>query len=312
MRRDGREMVDLSVRRNWWAVASVVAGLWLLPASMLAAPPAQNLPSAYIVFPYIDANGASDTRIEILNLSGSPQELECFFIHGDSCLEIGFRVHLTPYQPISWFASNGLFDQFSGSAAPPFFGTGELKCVVLPTQPEIEFHNAIQGRAIAYESDGSTVSYNAIAFQRFQDGEFDGTVNLNGSEYAQCPSRLHFDILTSEVPRPSELVLVTCDEDLLRQIPFERTVQILVINEFEQVFSGSTSIECFDHRPLRDISTSLTTPVVGTDTAHLILRGVQGGLLGLVIDAVQVNGTVRTAGNPPFFEGGRSATVVFP
>jgi hypothetical protein len=52
--------------------------------------------------------------------------------------------------------------------------------------------------------------------------------------------------------------------------------------------------------------------VAGTDTAHVVLRGVGGPLLGLVIDDVPFRGKNGTAGNEPSFEGGRSATVYFP
>jgi hypothetical protein len=111
---------------------------------------------------------------------------------------------------------------------------------------------------------------------------------------------------------PNDLVLVTCDEDLILQTPTNLNVQFQVINEFEQAFSASIGFQCFDRRPLSAISTFFTRPVLGTDTAHVILRGVGGGVLGLGIDAIEYDGSVRTAGNEGLMEGGRSATVKFP
>lgn len=288
------------------ALASVPAG----PAA--AGPPAQGLPSALLVYPLVESTGLRDTRIEIVNLSGLPQQVECFFVEGSACLEIGFVLTLTPYQPLAWLAGAGLFDLTSGSAAPPFYGEGELKCVVIPARPEVSYHNAIQGRATIFGLDGRTVSYSAVGFRRLRDGEFTTTLQLNGTAYAQCPRRLHFQVLTARPGAESEVVLVPCTQDLLLQRPTAVTVQVLVVNEFEQTFSASYGFSCFDRRGLARIVDPLVRAVAGTDTAHLILRGVGGPVLGLVIDAVPYRGIVGLAGNEPAFEGGSSATVVLP
>jgi hypothetical protein len=293
-----------------------IAGL-LLTAALLTwepapspAQPPQKLPSALLVFPLLQSEGTYDTRIEIVNLSGFGIELQCFYIREFSCFEVGFFVDLTPHQPVSWLASEGEFIPFSNTAIPPFFGQGELKCAVMAARPEVEFHNAIQGRATVFAENGQTVSYGATAFQRLSEGSFTGIFNL-GSNYSSCPNRLHFQVLTDET-LPNELVLTTCDEDLITQTPTDLNVQFIVINEFEQSFSASIGFECFDRRSLSEISSFFTRPVLGTDTAHVLARGVGGGILGLAIDAVEFDGSVRTAGNEPSLEGGRSATVSFP
>jgi hypothetical protein len=281
----------------------------LQPADSHAQPP-QKLPSALLVFPLLQVDGNYDTRIDILNLSGLNVEVQCFYIRSDACFEVGFFFELTPHQPVSWLASQGAFVPFS-SAIPPFFGEGELKCGIVASRPEVEFHNAIQGRATVFNQNGQTISYGATAFQRLIEGEPTGTFNLNGSTYTACPNRLHFQVLTDET-LPNDLVLVTCDEDLITQTPKNVTVQFQVINEFEQAFSASIGFQCFDRRALSEVSSFFTRPILGTDTAHVLLRGVGGGVLGLGIDAVEYDGTVRTAGNEGLMEGNRSATVKFP
>lgn len=281
-----------------------------LPVGSHAQPP-QKLPSALLVFPLLQADGNHDTRIEILNLSGFNIEVQCFYIRSNSCLEVGFFFEMTPHQPVSWLATQGNFVPFTGTAIPPFFGEGELKCGVVATRPELEFHNAIQGRATVFAQNGQTVSYGATAFQRRTPGSHNGIFNLNGSTYSACPSKLHFQVMTDET-LPNDLVLVTCDEDLILQTPTKLNVQFIVINEFEQAFSASVGFECFDRRPLSEISTFFTRPVLGTDTAHVVLRGVGGGVLGLGIDAIEYDGSIRTAGNEGLMEGSRSATVKFP
>lgn len=284
-------------------------------------PPAQKLPSALLIFPLVQSDDfGGDTRIELLNLSGRAQDVECFYVQGDeTCNEIGFFLSLTPYQPLSWLATEGLNDVLSHSAVPPFFTAGgELKCAVVPPDNtgDLEFHNTIQGRATVYSSGGRTVSYGAVGFQRLTPGDFTGVLSLNGSTYAQCPDKLHFDVLADQLAATpttlSDLILVPCSEDLLLQIPTTINVQFLIVNEFETQFSVSISVTCFSQRKLSEIADTLQRATLGSDTAHLIIRGVGGPLLGLVIDDVAFQGKTGIAGNEPSFQGGRSATVVFP
>jgi len=310
------------LRRTTYSLA-LLGMLICVPTGRAAGdPPAQKLPSALLIFPLVQADDSGgDTRIELLNLSGKGQDLQCFYVQGDdeTCNEIGFFLSLTPYQPISWLVTEGLDDVLTHSAVPPFFSHGgELKCAVVPPngQTDLEFHNTIQGRATVYSSSGATVSYGAVAFQRLSPGDFTGVMSLDGRTYAQCPDKLHFDVIadqpTAVPPSTSDLILVPCSEDLLLQIPATITVQFLIISEFEQQFSTSISVTCFDREMLSQISGSLLRPTLGTDTAHLVIRGVNGPLLGLVVDSVPFAGETGTAGNEPSFQGGRSATLVFP
>jgi len=167
-----------------------------------------------------------------------------------------------------------------------------------------------------FDSSGATVSYDAVGFQRLSDGDYTGTVLLDGFNYAQCPDKLHFQVLADQPnalpPALSDLILVPCSEDLLLQTPTSTGVQFLITNEFEQPFSTSVGITCFDRRHLSDIANSLTRATAGSDTVHLSVRGTSVPLIGLVIDAVPFQGNVGIAGNEPSLQGGRSATVVFP
>lgn len=283
-----------------------------LGAPAAHAQPAQKLASAFLVFPLIDTSVGRDTRIEIVNLTGNYVDLQCFYVHGDSCQEIGFFMQLTPYQPLGWTARGGASNPFSGIAAPPFYGTGELKCAVMAAREELDYHNTIQGRAIVYGPDGSTISMGAVGFRRLSPGPYTGTLQLNGSAYAQCPARLHFQMLTDE-SLPNELVLVPCDQDHVLQNAAQRNVNFLITNEFEQTLSASLSLTCSGIFRLADLGGPFTRSVLGTDTAQLSARGVQGPMLGLMVDAVDFFGNVGLAGNEPSFAGGgRSATVKFP
>jgi hypothetical protein len=94
-------------------------------------------------------------------------------------------------------------------------------------------------------------------------------------------------------------VLTTCSEDLLNQIPTTLTAQFQVVNEFEQVFSASMSVTCWTKKALDKVSNTLTYGALGSTTAHLIVRGAQGSLVGLVLDRFDAFG-VPVNGREPF------------
>lgn len=281
----------------------------------LAESPAQRLPSALVVYPLIDSDGFSrDTRVELLNMTGRPVDVRCFYITGSSCNEIGFFVRLTPNQPLSWLASQGTVNNTTRSAVPPFYGQGELKCAVQPSEPSVDAHNAIQGRAVVFGSDGTTLGYGAVAFRRLADGEFENVVELDGQTYARCPDEQHFVFLASD-PSPaigSELILAPCTEDLENQVPTVGTVQFQVFNEFEQQLSASVSVTCYNRRLLRQISSVFTKNTLGSDTGHMIVRGVQSPVTALVIDRFDAGLADGAAVNEPALRGGQPATIRFP
>jgi hypothetical protein len=293
-------------------ILAVLASLLVLstgPAGAGSSPP-QRLRSALLMYPLIVSDGAHNTRVEIVNLTGSEKQLKCMYLTGDRCAETNFYVRLTANQPMSWLASQGTFNSKSFTAVPPFFGTGQLQCAVEPEQPDVDFHNAIQGRAVVFGSDGETLGYGAFGFERLTGGDFTGRADLNGVTYTQCPDELHFAFLASDTGSDSEIVLVPCSQDVLTAVP-TTVVQIRLVNEFEQVLSASFTVSCQTRSELDRISSAFTRATLGSETGHMILRGVQSPILGMVIDRF-TPGAPAAAANEPILRGGRSATVVIP
>lgn len=279
---------------------------------VVGVPPAQKLPAALVVYPLIQTSGTVETRIELMNLSRLSVTVHCFFVASGTCSEIDFFLALTPEQPVSWLASTGRDGQ-GVRLAPPLVGEGELKCVVAARSSDPAAHNVLQGRALIVDATGQTVGYSANAFRRLAPGPFTGFVNLDGVEYEQCPDRLHFHALSSQAGSDSELVLVPCSQDLLNQVPGSTAVQFAVVNEWENVFSGSVPLSCHLRRRFSTVP-ALRRSTVGTDTVHAIVRGVDVPVIGLVIDRFTVpgSGALSTSSNTPYLEGGRSASVLLP
>lgn len=280
-------------------------------------PPAQKLASAFVVFPYLVTKPPFDTRIELMNMSNREIGLQCFYVRESDCAEIGFFVALTANQPLSWNAFNGVSNTLTRTRVPPLdtFGSfAELKCAVDTDLPELSAQNVLQGRAIVVDrSNGETVGYGAVGFQRLSPGAYTGVVDLDGFTYESCPERLHFQVLAVGSGGPSSsLITVPCAQDLLTQTPTETVVQMQIVNEFEQVFSSSYRFKCLSSQSLGRFIT-LTQSVTGGNSAHLIIRGVSTPLIGLAIDRFTgQNNTLHTTANEPFLEGGRPATVIFP
>jgi hypothetical protein len=75
-------------------------------------------------------------------------------------------------------------------------------------------------------------------------------------EYQGCPTTLILNHLFDMAPNTvTDLTLVPCGEDLLRQIPGVATAQFLVFNEFEQRFSTSRTVSCLFESQLSRIDT---------------------------------------------------------
>jgi hypothetical protein len=180
--------------------------------------------------------------------------------------------------------------------------------------PDLNTHNALQGRVIVFErATGETVAYGAIGFQRLTPGAFSSVIDLDGFTYDACPDRLHFQVLTRQSGVPaSEMIIAPCAQDLLTQTPTESTVQLAIVNEFEQVFSSSFRFRCLSSLTFSSLNT-LSLSTLGSETAHVVVRGVSTPLVGLVIDRfLGQNGTLHTTSNEPFLEGARASTVIFP
>lgn len=280
--------------------------------------PPQRLPSAVLIYPLVRVEGAGatvDTRVEIVNLTARPVDLKCIYVNNTTCFGIDFHIRLTANQPLSWLASHGLFSNTSSTAVPPFNSTGELKCIVQPDQEGVDFHNAVQGRAVVFGADGQTIGYSAVGILRLVDGPLEHTIPLDGVTYSQCPDQQHFLFLSSTgtPASESEIVIAPCSEDLENLVAPPTTVQFEIINEFEQHLSASTIVTCYARRTLRQVSQSFTRATLGSETGHLIVRGVQTPVLAMLVDHFETpGGAPATAGNEPALRGGRSAEIRFP
>lgn len=84
----------------------------------------------------------------------------------------------------------------------------------------------------------------------------------NGAEYNGCPERVYLNHFAENADNPvavefgdpsrvtTELTLVPCTQDLENLARSRLTVQFTIANEFENLFSASTTVDCWANFPL--------------------------------------------------------------
>ena len=195
-----------------------------------------------------------------------------------------FAIWLTKQQPTHWVVSqgravnpsDGFGEDGSGldpGAIPPVPEgfEGELKCIQVDASGTPFGGNNLKGEAVIRDSDGDVSKHNAIAILANPDlasGDpanellLDNSPNHDG-EYNACPQTTllnHFvdgadDPVVDEFnetwcadddcPIRTYLTLVPCTQDFENQQFDAVTVQFVIVNELEQVFSASTSVQCW-------------------------------------------------------------------
>jgi hypothetical protein len=64
---------------------------------------------------------------------------------------------------------------------------------------------------------------------------------------------------------------------------------------------------------LWQVSQSFTRATLGSETGHVVVRGIQTPVLAMLVDHFETPaGAPATAGNEPALRGGRSAEIRFP
>lgn len=227
---------------------------------------------------------------------------------------LDWTITLTPGQPVGFGASSGLFNlpcdpdfpgpgcigESSGNIRPvpedPF--RGELKCVQVDEndnpveENDLKIEATIISTTVGGGGSTTAATYNGIGFRATDTAAGDGPLCLGSlppgsppgavctGTYEPCPNILHVEHPFDTAEVQTELVLVPCSEDLgepANSINFSVTAQMLVYNEFEQRFSTSSRVECYEATRLSDID---TRPGTADDAYSVFSAGVQGTAVG--------------------------------
>ena len=216
-----------------------------------------------------------------------------------------------------------------GHVPPMINFVGELKCIEVSDSGEPITRNDLKGEVtlVALADTGSNsnqtvtgdiAKYNAIGIRGNPNVAPSSPLLLDGyngdpadltTSYGACPAKLILNHVASGAPDLVEdeltdlgvlpagttsaaftdLTLVPCTEDFEDQIVKSVTIQFLIYNEFEEVFSTSTTVSCFLETELATIGSGqiFGYGVLGTDVAQAIITPVvqadnsSGGLVGI-------------------------------
>ncbi len=271
-------------------------------------------PSSVLIFPKVvcTSQPRQDTVIQATNTSNMMAYAHCFYTDGQSLNGVArwsvtdFPLSLTRQQTTTWSACSGRplnpgdsqLGIDPGSVPPVVDGfTGSLVCVQVdsPFQGAPSGANNLTGRA-----DVGASGYNAVGLPAINAGA-DKVLDLDGVEYAQCPSSYHLNFATngsvgaialgpmagqglddSVATVSTSVTVVPCNFDFANLIPSRVNIGYNpIVDEMENSGSQGTPDEviCWDNLQLDSTGFELATSF-GT---------------------AQVNGTDSTTGSPAPF-----------
>jgi len=300
-------------------VLAILGGV-TVAAGVANADVTSDRPAGLIVLPKLifDSNGdlgvltgngdPVDTEVQLTNVSDQDVKLRCFYVNANShctndptrvcsvaadcqtpipgglCfegwIETDFEITLTPFQPLIWRISEGLFslplaDHGQLGSVPavnedPFLG--ELKCVQVGPDDAPVDRNDMKAEVSIITYTASAIdarAYNGIGIQAIEgSNDADNTLVLGGEdpEYNGCPNVLILNHFFDDAIEPisnqsvkTHLTLVPCSQNFQLQdvALFNTTAQFLVFNEFEQRFSASRQVRCFKEFELCSLGTGV-------------------------------------------------------
>lgn len=285
-----------------WGLCGVLAGVFGL-ALTAQAEVTSDTSGSVVVYPKVMfSDMGRDTVIQLSNTSNNVVYAHCFYVdarllNGAQRWDVtDFRLVLTRQQPTHWVVSSGRqvnnSDNFSDpaqdgagldpGAIPPVQDgfQGELKCVQTDASGTPFGGNNLKGEAVLVTTAGDVSKYNALAITANPDLASDGDPNelllnnteFNDGEYNSCPNTQHVDHFADGTPacdaddvcpvRPY-ITVVPCAQDFENLIPERVTLQFEIINEFEEIFSGSFSVDCWLNERMADLVASNGTCTLG-------------------------------------------------
>jgi hypothetical protein len=153
---------------------------------------------------------------------------------------------------------------------------------------------------------GDAAKYNALGIIGLENNNGDGVLCLGGesgpecefgAEYNACPQTWILNHLSGGAEDPvgggdsevnTSIAVVPCAQNFETQVPETVTIQFAIINEFEIVFSTSTSVTCWAELDLvDDISTIFSRDSLGSDFVQTFMRPATGTNSGFMVVATE-------------------------
>ncbi len=276
--------------------ALVGATLALLAASAHAE---RNDPGSLMIFPEYDSRQGSYTFLTVTNVNPSESVRVHFnFVDGEDCGTNNAFETLTPRDTITFYST----------ALSPTPGRGFCYAYArsITNASAIDFDYLIASQITLDGLSGSEYQINALMFEgktgegNPTDLDGDGRRDMDGAEYGATPDRIaiprFFGQIEGKGQARAELILIG-----LTGTKFDTTVDFLIYNDNEEVFSSQHTFDCWDRVPLLSISGAFSNDFLANFT-----NNDPGEIQGFpvfesgwfVMNGAVANSTAATVGQP--------------
>jgi len=253
-------------------LARAVLSLLILAAFSALAQAERNDPGSLLIFPEYDARPGSLTFLTVTNTSSDSVDgsvrVHFNYVDGETCLKADAWETLTPRDTVTFLTQNHAPNHGRGFC----FAYARGMTAPSPT----DFDHLIGSAVVLDGTTGSQYSINALVYEgrtghgNPTDVDGDGVRDLDGLEYGMAPDKIAIPRFFGQ-PDPStgggfphaELVFVG-----MTGTQFDTTVNFLIFNDNEEVFSSQHTFGCWGRVPLTDISGVFSNDFLRDHTNH--------------------------------------------
>jgi hypothetical protein len=278
--------------------AALVSGFAALAGAQVTADRGVSI----LVFPKVIADESGDTAIELANVSEAPANAVCAYVAGgsDGWQAVSFGIALGARRPQHWTVARGRTatpgePPLEVPAAPIGF-RGALLCIEVDQTGAPLSGNALAGQATLLDlATGDVRGYGGVGLQGsgLNDGdpflciggEPSNTCFL-GAEYDACPGEWIVSVpadgaadapLGADVRYAGRLTVLPCSQDLRGGTPATVELDITVIDQLGQQFSGNATATCWGELALAEVGAGIfDRATLGSDWAEARIRPADG------------------------------------
>jgi len=231
-----------------------------------------NEPGSLLIFPEYDARPGSLTFLTVTNTNSDPVDgsvrVHFNYVNGETCLKHEVMETLSPNDTVTFLSQNQAPDQGRGFC----FAYARGMAPASPT--DFDF---LIGTAIVLDgTTGSEYSINALVYEgrtghgNRTDVDADGVRDLDGLEYEMAPGKIAIPRFFGQPGFTSGSGVPHADLVLMGMtgVNFTTTLDLLIFNDNEEVFSSEMSFYCWARVPLADISGLFTNDFLRDNTNH--------------------------------------------
>ena len=273
-----------------------LAGLAALTLASAAFAGGPEQAGSLLVYPCYDNVRGVDTFITVTNtnldVDNGTTKVEFVYIDGSNCLEFNRTRTLTPGDTLTVKAKTDNPNSTKGYVY--VFAKNKT------TGAASSFNHLIGTCRISNGGSGSDLEIQPFVYKAAgadganTDLDSDGIRDLNGAEYEQSADQLFIPRFVAQGPATSELIMI----NLTGGSKFTATVDLLIWNDNEEVFSGQYSFDCWEKKELTYVSGAFTQSFLES-TNHATGESMNGAETGMFwINGLIASSTATSINNP--------------